>query len=679
MVVFTERQRKILLKLTRSKKGLSLAEIEQQLGVSQRTLYREFAELRLYLEQQGVILANNDGIYQVNGSQRAISQIENSLINQKKTYRLPTSSRQNAIVAMLLLSTAEMKINELALNLEVSQGTIQRDLNDVSQSLSAYGLLLNRKKGVGIVVTGPEALRRQLFCRIVLSEINEYKFLLSLQKKEEIMDNIFALLIPTELLIKSYDSLTKSVLPEIKGISDRQTISLVLIFSLTIYRSSFGCKITKITNENVEIKYLGLVYKFLSEVNHQSSDKEEVNFLAVQLKNSDQQITHDSFDDMDFSISVQVKEFISLVSTTYGWDFTRNPSFFEKLTDHIESLLKKKQPPLPETNLRSIEQMEQKYQDLAKIIDDKWTEVFPENPLISSERQLILLYFANECESHKYGHRLRALVICENGFSTSQILKNRLIQELPEIDQVDTTKISRLNQIDVANYDLVLTTTDLPGFSREYQVVSPLLLNGEVEKIKKYLKTYQEKYANLAKNDYHSSSLAKLNAIKNKIDLYTGITRDFLVFDLKNKQKQSIDQVINKAVKQLPKDVIADCEHVSQKLIKRINLSPIGLPNSHLALVHTSSSAVRRIYVTVCQLTVPLKMLGMDDHEIDVDRFLIMLAPDDSTSEELHVLGIISSSLVMNNESIKFFETGTTNQLKEFLAQQFLPILEQIK
>ncbi|MBA1394861.1 transcriptional regulator, partial [Lactobacillus sp. XV13L] len=91
--------------------------MEQQLDVSQRTLYREFADLRPYLEQQGVILINNKGTYQIEGSPSALNKVKNNLINQKKSFHLSASSRQNAIVAMLLLSCTEMKINDLALNL----------------------------------------------------------------------------------------------------------------------------------------------------------------------------------------------------------------------------------------------------------------------------------------------------------------------------------------------------------------------------------------------------------------------------------------------------------------------------------------------------------------------------------------------------------------------------------
>lgn len=679
--MFTERQKRILLKLIKNKNGLSLVDLEKRLDVSQRTLYREFADLRPNLEQQGVILNNDKGVYKIDGDNKTLSKIEDNIINQPQHYHLSASSRQNAIAAMLLLSAKEMKMSNIAINLGVSQGTVQRDLKEISQSLKAYGLCLYRKKGVGVIISGSEAVRRNLFCKIVLNEINEYSFLLGLQKKKEKIDNYFAMLIPSELLIKSYEILATYVLPKIRGIYDRQLISLVLMFSTSVYRLSTGNPITQIDDNKVDMKYLGLTYQFLSHLNYSKKikkiTKEEINFLATQLQNSDKQITNNNFDEMSLSTSVQVKEFISLISVAYSWDFTRNPTFFEKLTNHIDGLLKKRQMPMPETNLSTVKVMEEKYQKLSLIINEKWKEVFPKKYLNLSERQLLLLYFANECEKYKFSHKLRALIICENGFSTSQILKSRLSQELPEINQIDTTKITKLNQIDLANYDIVLTTVDLPGFSREYQVVSPLLLNGEVQKIKNYLKTYQYKYSNFNKANYHKSFLAKLLAKKKKVDLYTEIVTETEVFKLLNTEKQSLEQVIKSAIELLPKNVVTNSEQVTQKLVHRINISPIGLPNTHLALVHASSLGVQKSFVAVCQLQIPVKLLSMENQEIQVKRFLILLAPANSATEELRALGAISSSLVINKESMEVFEKGTANQLKEFLAKQFLPILSK--
>ncbi len=679
MVVFTERQQKILLKLINNKNGLSLAELEQQLGISQRTLYREFADLRPSLRQEGAVLTSKNGIYQVEGSAATLNNIEISLAGQKNTLYLATPSRQNAVICILLLSTAEMKINNLALTLEVSQGTIQRDLDAVAKSLKAYGLSLVRKKGVGILISGSEEIRRYLFCRIVLQEINEYQFLQGLANKE-ISGNLFAVLIPTDLLLECYQTLADCVLPQLTGIYDRQTISLVLMFSLSLYRFKNGCVLTNTVDNNIKPKYVKLVKDFLTrlkyhDIGHKLTEN-EINFLALQLQNSDRIKAPSNIDDMDLSLSLQVKEFVSLVSTAYGWDFTRNPDFSEKITLHIKSLLQKSQPVLPENSLESITYLTEKYQKLITVISEKWAEVFTNKKLHQYEKQLLLLYFANEIENHKYRQGLSALVICENGFSTSQILKSRLQQEIPELTQIDTTKITKLNQIELANYDIILTTVDLPGFARDYLLVSPLLLNDEAQKIRNYLQTYQYQNANF-KQDNSQQALKQLQERKKELDLYLDLVDNVQLFTYQNNEEQTLKEVIKGVIDLLPSAIIIDSQQVAQKLFKRINQSPVGIPNSSLALVHANSSAVRKAYVAVCQLQTVVKMKAMDYDEVRVKRFLLLLAPSKSNKVETKALGTVSSTLVMNNDSVSLFEKGDTSDLKEFLAENFWTLLEQ--
>ncbi len=68
------------------------------------------------------------------------------------------------------------KIIQLALELQVSEATVQNDLNVVAQSLNRYGIQLKRKKGVGIFIETVESTRRQILVGILLSEINDYDF-----------------------------------------------------------------------------------------------------------------------------------------------------------------------------------------------------------------------------------------------------------------------------------------------------------------------------------------------------------------------------------------------------------------------------------------------------------------------------------------------------------------------
>lgn len=70
-------------------------------------------------------------------------------------------------------------------------------------------------------------------------------------------------------------------------------------------------------------------------------------------------------------------------------------------------------------------------------------------------------------------------------------------------------------------------------------------------------------------------------------------------------------------------------------------------------------------------------MKAMDYDEVRVKRFLLLLAPSKSNKDETKALGTVSSTLVMNNDSISLFEKGGTSDLKEFLAENFWTLLEQ--
>ncbi|UQS81447.1 HTH domain-containing protein [Bombilactobacillus folatiphilus] len=682
MVIFTERQKKILGLLLQTKKGLSLTKFEHQLNVSSRTLYREFSDLRLYLENQGIQLINDHGFYRLEGNSVSLLQIQTNIQHQNPQDTLSANSRQKALATMLLLNSEEIKMIDLALNLEVSLGTIQRDLNKVETTFKQYDLHLERKKGVGIVLSGREDVRRYLFCHLVADSVNEYQFLAYLQGQRTTVTNFSAVLLPVKLLRQCYRVLKTKVLGQIKEISDQQSIFLVLIFAMSLYRISKKCILSSQENAQVQIKYLNIIDQFLlswpSQTLVKNLQSAERNFLALQLQNSDHQIKSHYLDYNDLSVSMKVKKLIVLVSMDYHWDFTHDAIFFEKLTLHVENLVQKKQPQLPKMKFMALETIGQQYQKLSQIIAKRWQEIFPQQKINPAEIQLLLLYFTNEYENYGNYYATKVLIACENGFSTAQILKNRLHQEIPDIQQIDTIKIAQLSQIHPTEYDLLLTTIDLPGFTGKYQIVSPLLLDSDVEEIKQHLKKNHSQARHEAVFDSSKTDHALQNLANKQLEitLYQQITTQFKVVKLLNKPQNNLEQLIHQLLRSLPDTIIENGTQVASNLIKRIELAPIGLPNTHLALLHTSSAGVLQLAIKVVELQWPVTMLAMDHEEIQVSRFLLMLAPADIDALETKLLGMISSLLVMNDANLHLFETGNTLALQNFLADKFLQKLQ---
>ncbi|WP_241689813.1 PTS sugar transporter subunit IIA [Ligilactobacillus salivarius] len=105
---------------------------------------------------------------------------------------------------------------------------------------------------------------------------------------------------------------------------------------------------------------------------------------------------------------------------------------------------------------------------------------------------------------------------------------------------------------------------------------------------------------------------------------------------------------------------------------RRIDLAPIGIPNSNMALLHTSSPEVKRCYFTVIDLDQSLKMKAMDQTEIEVSRMLLMLGPERLSDIEQDVMGMVSSMIVMSDDTLKLFATGTKEELQNAIAVRFL-------
>ena len=184
MVKLTQRQEKLLTALAESGVGLSLKDLEGLMKVSRRTIYREFADLKLYLQSQGVAITNENSLYRLTGQ---VAKLDGVFEDEVAKQELTTAKRESILACQLLLAGQATKIISLALSLKVSEGTIQRDLTKLERSLSQYDLHVIKQKGVGVYIEGNEAKRRQVLTGILLNELNEYYFLRYVQKGDEIV------------------------------------------------------------------------------------------------------------------------------------------------------------------------------------------------------------------------------------------------------------------------------------------------------------------------------------------------------------------------------------------------------------------------------------------------------------------------------------------------------------
>lgn len=165
----TQRQKHILQILLGNPSGVSIKQIEESLKISRRTVYREFGDLK----KNDFKIENQKGKYFLSGDSKQLQEIKQSVQQSHSQNVISVAKREKIIAAKLLLSTEPCKIIQFALDLNVSEATIQSDLNTVERSLKRYHIDLIRKKGVGLLIQAPEKIRRQVLVDIMLNQINE--------------------------------------------------------------------------------------------------------------------------------------------------------------------------------------------------------------------------------------------------------------------------------------------------------------------------------------------------------------------------------------------------------------------------------------------------------------------------------------------------------------------------
>lgn len=293
-----------------------------------------------------------------------------------------------------------------------------------------------------------------------------------------------------------YLRLKENIFTDIEIDSDYQMIVLILTFAITLYRVENGHRIEKIVADEESLKYQGLVYRFMAKYEIDSNieiDQWDINYLANKVMYRDIESKALEFNtDQTMKISVSVKEFIKLVSEKVHWNFQKNPNFGRKLTKHILGIIQHQVPVLPDTKIETLTELSKRFDELYLGIKYAWHQEFPNYKINQSEMQLLLLYFANEFTSFENNRQLSALIICENGIGTSAILSSRLKQEIPYIKKTKISRVSELNSLSLKDFDIILSTLELNGFDREYILVTPLLLNNEIDKIKRYLKNIKK-------------------------------------------------------------------------------------------------------------------------------------------------------------------------------------------
>lgn len=367
MVKFTQRQDELLQLLLANPSGLSMGRIETGLNSSRRTIYREFSNLELVLQNAGLKVVNVTHRFQLTGAEAALAEFKSQLTaGHEIAPAFDSQTRQNALACRILMSDRSMKLKELAIDFDVSVATISNDLTTLGTPFDDYDLSIERLKSRGIQVAGTEGNIRNLFATILNNEINDYEFFKTIGKLNQGLavsasdeQSYFLNLLDAGTLLICYHAVRDLKKKYFASVPDGQLQQLIITLTTGVMRLKSHKRVTYLRGINRDdfLKYQRIALAIMTQL---PADVKavitgaEIDFLAQQIKGLTFRIDQDaSLSNYDLQLTYQVKKLIDAVAYHFNWSFGTDDRLLNNLTAHMQIALQRNGvngpvPPSPE-------------------------------------------------------------------------------------------------------------------------------------------------------------------------------------------------------------------------------------------------------------------------------------------------------------------------------------------
>ncbi|MDC3416922.1 BglG family transcription antiterminator [Aquibacillus salsiterrae] len=684
------RERKIIEFLLESKEEVTIKEIADSLEVSTRTVHRDLKSVEDILAKYQLGLNKKSGVgIQLIGDEEQKHQLELALFTVEHTDYTP-EERQAIIVSTLLESNEPMKLFTLANELQVTIATVSNDLDRMEEQFSEFDLELVRKRGYGVKVVGKEKNKRAALSYLISQHMDEYDFIhllkeniekKSKQQLDTISNRLLGIVDRNRLIIieKSVEKVSKKLPYEL---ADSSHIGLVVHLALAIERLNKGENIQFDPNylhdlqETKEYDIARELIYNLEQALQMKIPDDEIGYITMHLMGAKLRYDHDYLlEESSLNVAYKAKELISHVGANISEELDDHPALLNDLVAHLKPTIYRLQQGMSIKN-PLLKEIKEDYQGLFSLVEDGVKKVFPETKFPDEEIGYLVLHFASSILRQDSETDIRALVICSSGIGTSKILASRLLQQIPEIKHVDNRSLFEMNTIDLANYDLIVSTVALKDVDVKYVLASPMLTNPEVEKIKKHLRLMKIRHR--PEKNKRDKSIGENRvgeeAVISRLQLmqeYSKVTLELLLhFQVQViKEAESMAEALEQVCLALEKDqTLNSAATVIQAILAREKLGGVGIPNTSLVLYHTRSETARRVSFTVATLPKAFTVTGMDGNEMQVETILLMLAPLETSEASLEILSFISGLMIKDQLSTTIFGSKDETKISQFLS-----------
>ncbi|MEB4783016.1 PRD domain-containing protein [Paenibacillus jamilae] len=675
----TKRQSDIVEYLLGQPHEVTAGEIAEKINVSTRTVHRELGAVECWLAAHEVKLEKKSGIgIYVDADPTQLASLREQLLYTKSD-DYSAEERKIVVLCMLLDTQEPIKLLALASDLKVTVTTVSHDLDELRGWIADRGLVLVRRRGYGVEITGREIDKRRAISELALEYLDESALFSGREELRPVTRVTEKLLemIGRENLLTVENALWQPHDQWLKNMVESKYMELLIQICVSLARLRLGYVVdhraslpySKTDSEENIMLRTAMVERICAELSAALAidfpDQERSYFRLLFRDAEDHSTRLLPLDDL--VLLELVHELIRRVEAETGTPLAEDRVLREGLIAHMAPVLKR----LREGKSIRNPLLQQIRKDYGSLFDSvkKAAADMTEMEVPDEEIGFLVMHFGASLERLRQLQReVRAIVVCTSGIGSSRLLATRLAKELPQIKIVDRASWYEATRIPKEDYDLIISTVELPLEPDRYLKISPLLTQEESDRLRHFIQHITLNQLNDHPQEQAvqpGQGMEWLTGLRKSLEEIVHIVQQFQVYPLENQGMDMSATIEAICMLEAVRGNVTEPSVVAEQLVERERQGSQVISDTSVALIHTRSPYVRQPSLTLYRLAEPL----LADVDEQVECVLLMLGPRELPKESLEVLSEISA-LLLQEDMITLLEHGSRDQIANYISSE---------
>ena len=683
---FTPRIQQILKILLSSGGPVSKQEIADELGVSKRTVQREFEYLELCIRKYHLGLENHKGKgVEIRGNVEDIDRLRENLGGETYPDAADRDGRRRRLLFELLRDRTPRKLFYYSQLLGVSEATAGSDMDALCPWLEESHLGIVRRPGYGVILEGDERDYRDAMRRF----IEETAGRSDAYSSGDITGEIFA-----EALLDAADSGIYSLLegdtvrrvdkvlrklnePKVLQLADSAYAGLVIHISIVIERLRQGAALKSIPPEMGNLEFwddYDLAVRILEAMEKEfeiTIPRGELSYVLLHIRGAKMAYTGEEMEfpaDMgDDKLLPMIDRMIDVYDKSIANELKEDEEFLRGLLVHLRPVLIRLSTGLRIHN-PILEDIKQEYADIFESCRRASYVITQETGYEVNEEEVgfLAMHFgaAQERvrENKLFTRKVNIGIVCASGFGVARLMMTRLKDKLGNRAILKAYGKGEINKYVISGTDFFVSTMNLDQLPVDYLQVSPLIPPKDLVKIEYKLEDYS-----------HIKREATATPFNRRLDEAYFLIREIKSIIRRYRRMETSENIRFRELLQFLTMQVTDSLHAAAALRdgieERERLNSQIFPDLGIALLHCRSGAVREPVFISCT---PRGTGNFRDPYFKGIRVALLMAMpvDDDRKMHAEVLGSISGAMVTNPYFLHKIKTGREDEIRAELAKE---------